>query len=144
MTSPDDDVARYAELAVALAVAEDRDAVLEEHGLDEEAFTRLEDRWLAELSKAEDEAGDGVPPLLQRFAEAVSAAQLRHASDDVMPLERYALITRAISRGHEVAQVLERHGLSLADYLRSHQHWTMKMIGEPSLAARFTRLMQGR
>lgn len=144
MSSPDDDVARYAELAVALAVAEDRDAVLADHGLDEESFGRLEDRWLAELSRAEDAAGDGVPPLLQRFAEAVNAAQQRQATADVMPLERYALITRSISRGHEVAQVLERHRLSLADYLRSHQHWTMKMIGDPSLAARFTQLMQGR
>ena len=141
---PDDDVARYAELAVALAVADDRDAVLAEHDLDEEAFGALEDRWLAALSEAEDEAGDGIPPLLQRFAEAVSEAQRRHATDDVMPLERYALITRAIGRGHEVAQVLERHRLSLADYLRSHQHWTLKMVKDASLAARFTRLMQDR
>lgn len=135
------DIEAYAALSVALATAGDgRDALLAEHGLDEERWSAIEDGWYAALSKAEDEHGDadGVPPLVVQFAEVFQRAQQAQATgQDLMSFELYVSVTRSISRGRDVAQVLERQQISLATYLRAHQHWTMKMIGDPDLAMRF-------
>lgn len=144
MSDLDEDVERYATLAVQLAAPDaDREALLAAHGLDEQRYGELEDRWMNKLSLAEDAPGDGVPPLLVQYATAFSRAQRALGGTTLLTLERYAAITRALSRGRDVAQVLEKQGLSLGDYLRSHEHWTRQLASDGALAQRFRKLLLG-
>lgn len=141
----DEDVEAYACLAVQLATAEagQRDAMLQQHELDEAGYDALESRWLEKISRAEEaEEGDGVPPLLLAYANAFARAQRATSGDGVVPFERYVMITRGLSRGRDVAQVLDKQNLSLGQYLRAHQHWTTQLAGDPALALRFRRLMR--
>lgn len=144
MGSRELDVVEYARLAAALAQAGDRrEAVLAEHGLDEESYDALEDTWLARLARAEEEHGDqpGVPALVAAHAEAFANA-LRREGNAVLSFERYAEVTRAVARGADVANVLERFCISLAAYLQAHQHWTLRLSSDAELAERWQRLMR--
>jgi hypothetical protein len=137
---PAEDIAAYAALAAELATAVDRAELLGRHGLDEDSWAALEDRWLTELSRAEDEhQGDGPPPLVLQFAEAFSRAQQRGA--EVLPLERYAEITRDVCSGRDIADVLKRQRVELADYLRAHRHWTERMASDEQALAAFRRMI---
>src|SRR5690606_27349533 len=117
---PELDLETYAELSAALAVAGPaRERLLAEHGLDEERWNAIEEAWDAALSRAEEQHGDadGVPPLVARFAELFRRAQqAQNQGQEIVPFELYVRITRAVSRGRDVAQVLERHRISLAAY----------------------------
>lgn len=135
------DLESYAELAALLSGAgQERARVLAGRGLDEDGWNAIEDAWQERLSTSELEHGDadGPPPLVARFAELFARAQQAHAEgEEVLDLERYAAITRALSSGHDAARVLERHQVSLVLYLRSHRHWAQRFAEDDELALRF-------
>jgi len=146
MSTPDDiDLDTYAGLAAALAVPKaDREAILGAHGLDEDSWEELEERWLARLQDAEDAFADddeGVPELVQAFANAFAKAQTEHGPD-VMTLQQYAEAACALQRGRDLNGVLERLAVTLPVFLRSHQHWTARTAKEPQLAAELSRLLR--
>lgn len=138
------DVGAYARLAAQLAAAgAQREELLRAHGLDEDGWDAIEGVWLERLSQAENEQGqtDGVPQLLADYAAAFTAAQTELAGV-VLPFERYVEITRAMSRGRDMAQLLDRFGVDLATYLHSHRHWTAKMATDADLAEQLQRAMR--
>jgi hypothetical protein len=137
------DLESYARLAAALvAPGVDRDAVLASHGLDEDSWEAIEQDWLERLSEADDAAGDGeVPPLVAAYAEAFARAQAEQAGE-VLTFERYLEITRALSRGRDMAQLLDRFGIDLPTYLHSHRIWTVRMASDRELAERLRRAMR--
>lgn len=146
MSTPfDHDLHTYASLAAALAVPKaDRQAILGAHGLDEDSWEELEERWLTRLQDAEDACADddeGVPPLVQAFANAFAEAQAEQGPA-VMTLEQYAEAARALQGGRDLNGVLERLGVTLPVFLRSHQHWTARAAKEPQLAAALSRLLR--
>ena len=141
MPAPDVDVVAYARLACALSHPEaDREALLAEHGLDEEGFQRVEEAWSDRLTAAEEAHGDrdGIPPLVLAHAKAFAAAQ-REQAGALLSFERYVEITRALQRGRDIATVLDRFSTDLATYLTSHHHFTLELARDPDLAAAFRR-----
>jgi hypothetical protein len=142
--SEEQELERYARLVLALAEPKaDRGAILAAQQLNDESFEALETHWLGKLAQAEDAFGDadGVPPLLARYGAAMSRAQASHARG-AMDLEQYAAITRALSRGRDVEQLLERHGTTLATYLHAHAQWTGRAAREPGVAERLAELLR--
>ncbi|MEZ4446733.1 MAG: hypothetical protein R3B72_47080 [Polyangiaceae bacterium] len=141
----DADVKAYAALAAALAHAADRGAVLDEHGLDEDGWEALEERWSERLAADEESFGDrdGVPPLLVAYAEAFAEASRRADASSLLGFEAYVAITRELARGREVDRVLKAHQVPLYLYLESHHHWTLRLATDTELAARFRDLMYG-
>jgi hypothetical protein len=140
------DIEIYGDLAARLATAGDRrDALLAEHGIDDDAWDVIEELWSVRLEAAETAHGDadGVPPLLEKYANAFSRAQLASlANADVMPLEKYAAITRSLQRGLDMPQLFIRHDTSLESYLHSHSHWSVRLATEPDVARTFAQLLQ--
>ena len=144
MPAPDVDVVAYAKLAAALSRPDaDREALLAEHGLDEESWQLVEDVWSERFTRAEEahDDQDGVPPLVLAHANAFAAAQ-REQAGALLAFDRYVEVTRALQRGHDIATVLERFAIDLATYLASHQHWTVKLATDPALAQAFRRGMR--
>jgi hypothetical protein len=141
VSAPDLDVVAYARLSATLAQPDvNREALLAEHGLDEDGWQAIEDAWMERLARAENAHGDrdGVPPLVLAHANAFATAQ-RELAGDLLAFERYVEITRALQRGRDIAAVLERFSIDLATYLNSHQHWTLKLATDPGLAEAFQR-----
>ncbi len=141
----DTDVRAYAALAVRLAQPDaDRDALLAEHGLDEDTWDRLDDVWQERLSAAVEEMGDSdaVPPLVKEHADAFAREQaVRVSAGAPMTFERFIEVTHDIQRGNDVQHVLKRNGTNLHEYLRAEQHWLKRMMDDPDLQARFHRAM---
>jgi hypothetical protein len=133
------DIEAFARLAAALANAADREALLAEHGLDEERWESVESAWYERLAAAEEgqRDEDGPPPILVAWAEAWARAH--HERGTVLPFERYVEISKALAHGRDVAGMLARFGIDLAVYLASHQHWAQQMARDPALAHRFRR-----
>jgi hypothetical protein len=133
----------YARLTVALARAgEDRPSVLAAHGLDEERWQAIDDRWQARLSDAMDQGTDEEPvaPLLQEFSRAMDRAQ----SDDapVVSLERLAEATRVLNEAADIPEALKRLGLTLDDFMRAHRYWLQRMAKDEDLAEAFRRAVR--
>jgi len=138
------DVEAYAALAAELAdLRTDRAAVLAAHGLDEDAWDALDERWQDRLSAAEEAHGDadGVPPLVAAHAEAFVRAQ-RARVREVLPFERFLAATRALRRGGDLAATLKRLDLTLETYLAAQAHWTARVLEDEALAARFDEAMK--
>jgi hypothetical protein len=139
------DVRAYAALSARLAETDaDREALLAEHGLDEDGWDEIDDAWQARLSEAEDATGDedAVPLLVKEHAEAFAQAQAtRVSAGPPLTLERFIEITLDVQRGQDTQHVLKRNGTTLHDYLRAQQHWLKKMMEDAALAARFQRAM---
>jgi hypothetical protein len=136
------DVRAYARLAARLAVAgADREALLQDNGLDDEAWDEIEQSWLEQLSQAEEEQSEGVPVLLTAYADAFAAAQAE-LSGSILSFERYLEITRAMSTERDMLQLLERFGVDLATYLSSHRHWAARLATDPELADQLKRAMR--
>jgi hypothetical protein len=137
------DVTTYAALAAALSdPTRTREEVLAEHGLDEDAWTQLDERWQERLSSAMDEDVDGVPALVAAYAEAFTRA--RHGAAGRLSLQRFAEATREIQRRGDPATALARLGIPLAAYLESSAHWTRRIAEAPELAEQFRRWLGGR
>lgn len=144
VAAPDVDVVAYARLSVALAQPDaDREAILADHGLDEDGWQRIDDAWTERLAQADEAHGDrdGVPPLVLAHANAFAAAQ-RERAGALLTFDRYVEITRALQRGRDIAAVLERFSIDLATYLNTHQHFTLALATDPELAAAFRRGMR--
>lgn len=138
------DLQQYAAISAELVI-EERAAVLARHGLDEEAWERVEDAWQARLSEElEAWEEDGVPPLLAELEAAQAAARARVRGDEVLPLERFAAAVREMGRGGDPVAALTRAGVSNADFTRASALWTGRMATDPALAARFAEIVGGR
>jgi hypothetical protein len=133
------DVAEYAELAATLADPScDRAAVLAAHDLDEEGWTALDRLFQDRLGRAMDEAEEGVPPLVSAYAEAFARARAAlHKDKPVLTLDRFADATREIQVRGDPLPALAKHGITLEEYLRANEHWTQRMLADPTLVARF-------
>jgi hypothetical protein len=132
----------YARLTVALARAGAKRAdILAAHHLNESRWQSIDDLWQARLSDAMEAGTDEVPipPFLEQYSRAMDRAQ----SDDslVIPLERFADATRAVRRGGDIAQTLERLGLTYDDYLRANHYWMQRMAQDEDLAETFRRAL---
>jgi hypothetical protein len=139
------DVRAYARLAARLATAGDeRDTMLAERGLDDDAWDVLEDAWSERMERADLDYGDadGVPPLVADYANAFSQAQMEAlAGADLMSLKQYADITKSLQRGRDMPQVFVRHGTSLEAYLLAHSHWSIKLATDPDVSHAFEQLL---
>ncbi|MEZ4300519.1 MAG: hypothetical protein R3B70_36590 [Polyangiaceae bacterium] len=142
------DVRAYAVLSVRLAEPEaDREALLAEHGLDEDAWDELDDAWQARLSDALEAAGDSdsVPLLIKEHADAFAEAQAaRVRPGPPLSIDRFIEVTLEIQRGQDIRHVLPRNKTTLHDYLRAQQHWLKQMMDDPELFARFQRAVAAR
>jgi len=136
------DIEAYAVLMAKLAAAGDaRAAVLARHGLDERGWAMIDDDWQARLSEAMDQDDDGVPEIITAYAAAYEAAQ--RAESPPMPLEDFARVTRLFQASGDVRAALAKVGCSLADYVRSSEHWSRRLVEDPELEARFHRALGG-
>jgi hypothetical protein len=134
-------VEAYAALLATLAdPAVDRAEALFAHGLDEDSWEAIDAEWQRRLSAAADAATEDepAPPLLLAFAEAFASAQ-RAGARTVLSFERYLEVTRVIGRGGAVGEEMKRLQVTLAEYLRAHEHWMREMAADPALSERFTR-----
>ncbi len=139
------DVETYAALTATLAEGErPRADVLREHGLDEASWGALDRDYQDRMSRALDEEGDGVPELIARYAEAFERARRALRQDkEILSIERFGDATREIKRLGDPMAALGALGISLADFLRANEHWTRKMLEDPSLLARFRARLGG-
>jgi hypothetical protein len=134
----------YAALRARLAQDHvDRDALLAEHGLDEESWDLVDDAWQAQLSLALEADGDDLPAEVLRYAEAVARAQ-RDAPGKLLGLEQFAACTRALRQARDPKLALEKHGVTLTEYLKANQHWSPQLATDHPLAARFRAALKGR
>jgi hypothetical protein len=124
-----------AELAAEGKDAASREAVLARHGLDEDSWAAVDDRWQDELSAALDPEDDGVPAILSDYAAAYDAAQRGLAPP--ITVEQLAQVTRLLQASGDVRAALARVGVSLADYVRGTEHWSRLFAGDPDLERRF-------
>ena len=136
--NPDDDLRVYAAVASDLARGRDRAETLAEHGLDEEAFDRLEDR-ANEAMAARDEGGDDIPKAIVEF-DAVLRATASKSSLDVPSLEDFVRALVIAQEGGKVHERLAERGLSIELLLRGSAYYTPRLAGDPELARRFTEL----
>lgn len=138
----DVDLERYARIMAELEGAGDaRDEVLARHGLDEARWDEVDGHWQERLSEALGEEGDGVPALLAAYSAAYEAAQRELTP---MPLERFARVTRLLQATGDIQAAVGRAGVSLADYVRSSQHWSRRMAEDPGEERRFQEALSRR
>jgi hypothetical protein len=128
-----DDVVAYAELAAELALgARPRAEVLAEHGLDEDAWAEIDERWQDGLSAALAGEGDELPPLVAAHAEAWARVQ-RALAGVPLSLDRFAEATVILQRGRDVGPALARLGVTLPAYLEATWYWARHATEEPSV-----------
>jgi hypothetical protein len=133
------DIRAYAALAASLATGDrPRAAILAAQGLDEAGWEALDRHHQAELSRAIDDDGDGVPPLVAAYAEAFAAARARSTrAATLLTIERFGDATREIQRTGDPTAALARLGIALDDFLRANEHWTARMMTDADLLRRF-------
>jgi hypothetical protein len=137
--TPGADIEAYAALTAALVEGDRaREEVLRDHGLDEAGWTAIDAVWQERLSRAMDDDGDAVPPLVAAYAAAFERARaaLRRGSR-VLSIEQYADATREIQRRGDPTGVLSQLGFTLTDFLRASEYWTRRMIDEPEILQRY-------
>lgn len=135
----EDDIETYAIIASQLARGADRAALLAEHGLDEAALERLEERALAEMSGADGDGAGGVPAPIERF-DAVLRATAARSTKEIPSLEDFARAFVIAQEGGKVHERLQERGLSIELLLRASAHYTPRLASEPELAGRFRAL----
>ena len=134
----------YAELRARLArEGIDRDAVLAELDLDEEAWDAIDDEWQAKLSRALDTESDDLPAELIVYAEAFARAQ-RDAPAKLLSLEAFAACTRALRGARDPKRALDKLGVTLTEYLKANQHWSPLFAHDDALSTRFRRALSGK
>lgn len=135
-----DDVERYAQIAAALANADDRARVLSDNGLTEEQWEEIDGAWQAQLSEAVDAFDDdGVPELVSRFSDAYARAGEAAA---VLPFEKFLEVTRALQRSQDVLRTLQSHQVTFAMFTRANQHWAVKISTDVTLAERLRKALE--
>lgn len=138
----DPDIEAYAALQMQLVGidGEARAALLEAHGLNEDAYEALDDRAQEALSRALDATDAGVPPLVARYDAALKRAH--EGLEPPLSLERFAEATIVLGAGGDPTKALAKIGVSLPDYLRSSQAWAGRLAKDDDLARRFAALMR--
>lgn len=137
-----DDVERYAEITAALADSEDRAAVLASYGLTEETWDEIDAQWQERLSSAVDAFDDdGVPELVSAFSDAYARAREK-LTVDVMELDQFIAVTRALQQSQDVLKTLRDHNVTFADFTRANQHWTVKIANDATLAEKLRRALE--
>jgi len=127
----------YATLRARLAQdGVDRDALLAEHGLDEDRWDAVDDVWQEELSRALDRPGDDVPDMWLRYAGAFSRAQ-RDAPARVLSVELFGACTRVLQGARDPRLALEKMGVTLTEYLKANQIWSPQIVKDKAIAACF-------
>ena len=134
-------IEEYAALQVALTEGSARDEVLHRFGLDEASYAEIDDAFQAELGRAIEADGDGIPPLLAKYDRALRDA--RRASAPAMSFEIFASITAELAISMDPRPVLARRGVSFEAYLKASQHWTAIIAADPVFEARFRRITSG-
>jgi hypothetical protein len=128
------DLERYAEIAAALANADDRARVFADHGITEDQWEIIDEVWQSRLSEAlESFDEDGVPELVASFSTAYDRAKAKHADVEPMPLDQFAELTRAIQRSQNIPHTLTTHGVTFAQYTRANQYWMARIAKDPAL-----------
>ncbi|MDI3284247.1 hypothetical protein [Polyangium sp. 15x6] len=136
------DLQAYATLMAELAAAVDtRDEVLARRGLSEERWEAIDAHWQERLSEALAEEEEGVPALLAAYTAAYEAAQ--RALAPPIPLEQFARITRLLQATGDIQAALAKVGVTLADYVRSSEHWSRRMTEDPAEERRFQAALRG-
>jgi hypothetical protein len=132
------DLETYVNLVVALSHPEaEPERVLASHGLDEDAWDAIDAHWQGRIDEAlATESSDVMPPLVEAYAKAFARAQRRTAGE-VLPFDKFVEVTRAVTSGEPMAEVLKRNGLTLERFLKTQQHWTTRMVQDEELARRF-------
>ena len=135
-----EDVEGYAQIAAALAAADDREQVLQTHGLTEEQWEEIDSVWQARLSEAVDTFDDdGVPELVSRFSDAYSRAGEATA---VLPFDKFLEVTRALQRSQDVLRTLQSHQVTFAMFTRANQYWAVKISTDVNLAERLRKALE--
>ena len=136
------DLEMYAAVMAELVAAGDaRAAVLARYGLDEERWEAVDAAWQARIEEAMAEESEGVPALLAAFAAAYEAAQ--RALAPPIPLEQFARITRLLQATGDIQAAVAKVGATLADYVRSNEHWSRRMTEDPTEERRFQEALRG-
>lgn len=136
------DLETYAAVMAELVAAGDgRAAVLARRGLDEERWEAVDAAWQARIEEAMAEEGEGVPALLAAYAAAYGAAQRVLAPP--ISLEQFARITRFLQATGDIQAALAKVGATLADYVRSNEHWSRRMAEDPAEERRFQEALRG-
>ncbi|MDC3956959.1 hypothetical protein KEG38_24070 [Polyangium jinanense] len=136
------DLETYAAVMAELAAAgEARAEVLARRGLDEESWEGIDAHWQERLTEALAEEGEGVPALLAAYTAAYQAAQSALAPP--ISLERFARITRLLQATGDLQAALAKVGATLADYVRSNEHWSRRMTEDPAEERRFREALRG-
>lgn len=136
-------LAEYAQLRARLAQDNvDRDALLAEHGFDEDSWDALDDAWQEQLSRDLDAGGDDVPASLMVYANTFAAAQ-RDAPGRLLELELFATCTRALQGARDPKLALQKLGVTLTEYLKANQTWSPQLARDPVLAKRFEKALRG-
>lgn len=136
---------QYAALLVRLPEEPpERARVLAEHGLDEQSWEELDQRYQAELDAAM-QVGEGanVPALLSRFSAALGDG-VSALEAPPLELEPYARFTRGLQLGRDPQKLVEAEGVSMRVYMDAHLYWTPRLARDPGLSERFRHLLEGR
>jgi hypothetical protein len=138
------DVRAYARLMAELAAGgpRGRAATLLRHGLDEDAWTEIDDRWQAELSAALGPFDDEPGALLAEYAAAYEAAQRELAAP--VSLEAFAEVTRLVQANGDLVAALARGRMKMSDFVQANAHFSKAMIEDPEIEARFAALLARR
>ena len=123
--------------SLALGTADNREALLAAHGLDEDRWQAIDDAWQARLSAATDAITDEepIPPFLAEYSAAMERA--RDREPEPMSFDRYIEATLRMRRGGDIVQELKQIGLTTDEYLRANRYWIQRMAKDGELSARF-------
>jgi hypothetical protein len=120
-------IEQFAIIAAELTMKAERADVLKAHGLSEESWIDLEERWANAMTQATESGDRG---MLEAFDAAYVAAQERMGKR--LGVGEYARILVGIERG-EVGRVLAELELKLSDLVRVQRVWSKRLASSPEL-----------
>jgi hypothetical protein len=126
----------YASVAAELdAATDDRNEILTRLGLDEDAWDEIDTEWQQRLSADLEGDDDGVPMLIATYTTAYQNAQ--RALGPPIPLVEFARVIRLFQASGDLQAALVKVGVTLAEYLRSNDHWTKRLTENPDEERQF-------
>jgi hypothetical protein len=137
------DLRGCAEVSARLAEAKDqREATLREIGMSELEWVEIEKTWLLRIAVA---MMQGDTSLAVEYDALYAAAQ--DALGPAQPsrdLDQYAGVLADIEGGGDPADVLPRHGLTIAEFARLQRAWTTRAAADPALNETLRALVRAR